>query len=137
MLHSFRAAVTAARRHGDLYFAVLLSEQSILNALGSASSLWQGWVYTPAVTVWVFLSQCSRADHSCRDAVARLAAWRVAKGLSPCSAETGATASRGRICRRKPAVSWFDKRAAARSAHSRPAARLPHEKPRLFVSLTR
>ncbi|MCA1626535.1 MAG: IS4 family transposase [Acidobacteria bacterium] len=89
MLDSFRAAVTAARRHGDLYFAALLSEQSILNSLGSASSLWQGWVYTPAVTVWVFLSQCLSADHSCRDAVARLAAWRVTKGLSPCSAETG------------------------------------------------
>jgi hypothetical protein len=89
MLDSFRAAVTAARRQGDLYFAALLSEQSILQALGSASSLWQGWIYTPAVTVWAFLSQCLSADHSCRDAVARLAAWRVAQGLSPCSAETG------------------------------------------------
>lgn len=89
MLDSFRAAVARARRHGDLYFAALLSEQSILDALGSASSLWQGWVYTPAVTVWMFLSQCMSADHSCRDAVARLAAWRVTKGLSPCSAETG------------------------------------------------
>jgi hypothetical protein len=89
MLDSFRAAVTAARRHEDLYFAALLSEQSILDALGSASSLWQGWVYTPVVTVWVFLSQCLSADHSCRDAVARLAAWRVTNGLSPCSAETG------------------------------------------------
>jgi len=89
MLDSFRAAVATARRHGDLYFAALLSEQSIRDALGSASSLWQGWVYTPAVTVWMFLSQCMSADHSCRDAVARLAAWRVAKGLSPCSAETG------------------------------------------------
>jgi hypothetical protein len=66
-----------------------LSEQRILEALGSASSLWQGWVYTPAVTVWVFLSQCLSADHSCRDAVARLAAWRVTQGLAPCSAETG------------------------------------------------
>lgn len=89
MLDSFRAAVTAARRHEDLYFAALLSEQNILHALGSASSLWRGWLYTPAVTVWVFLSQCLSADHSCRDAVARLAAWRVAKGHAPCSAETG------------------------------------------------
>ena len=89
MLDSFRAAVIAARRHEDLYFAPLLSEQNILHALGSASSLWRGWLYSPAVTVWVFLSQCLSADHSCRDAVARLAAWRVAKGLSPCSAETG------------------------------------------------
>lgn len=89
MFDSFRAAVTAARRHGDLYFAALLSEQHILQALGEASSLWQGWIYTPAVTVWTFLSQCLSPDHSCRDAVARLAAWRVTQGLAPCSAETG------------------------------------------------
>jgi hypothetical protein len=42
------------------------------------------------VTVWVFLSQCLSPDHSCRDAVARLIAWRVARGQEPCSAETGA-----------------------------------------------
>ena len=90
MVESFHAAVARARRHGDLYFAALLSEQRIRKALGSASSLWQGWVYTPAVTIWVFLSQCLSADHSCRDAVARLAAWRVTQGLPPCSAETGA-----------------------------------------------
>jgi hypothetical protein len=40
--------------------------------------------------VWVFLSQCLSADHSCRDAVAGLAAWRVAQGLYACSADTGA-----------------------------------------------
>ncbi len=90
MVHSFRAAVAAARRHGDLYFAALLSEQSILDALGSASSLWQGWIYTPAVTLWVFLAQCLSPDHSCRDAVARLAAWRAVQGDAPCSSRTGA-----------------------------------------------
>ena len=90
MVRSFRAAVAAARRHGDLYFAALLSEQSILDALGSASSLWQGWIYTPAVTLWVFLSQCLSPDHSCLDAVARLIAWRVAQGDASCSSRTGA-----------------------------------------------
>jgi len=90
MVQSFRAAVAQARRHGDLYFAALLPQDRILKAFAAARAAWQGWVYTPAVTVWVFLSQCLSADHSCRDAVARLIAWRVAKGLSPCSAETGA-----------------------------------------------
>jgi putative transposase len=42
------------------------------------------------VTVWVFLSQCLSPDHSCRDAVARLVAWRLACGWKPCSADTGA-----------------------------------------------
>ncbi len=90
MLHSFRVAIAEARRHGDLYFAALVDRQSISEAFGEASSLWQGWIYTPAITVWVFLSQCLSPDHSCRDAVARLSAWRTAQGWKPCSPETGA-----------------------------------------------
>lgn len=90
MAHSFRAAVADARRHGDLYFAALLSQDRIQKAFGAARRIWQGWIYTPAVTVWVFLSQCLSPDHSCREAVARLIAWRVGRGLKPCSAKTGA-----------------------------------------------
>ena len=80
MVHSFRATVAEARRHGDLYFAALLPQDRIEKAFGTARWLWQGWIYTPAVTVWVFLSQCLSPDHSCRDAVARLIAWRLARG---------------------------------------------------------
>jgi hypothetical protein len=90
MFASFRGAVMQARRHGDLYFAALLDPQSITAAFGATSSLWRGWIYTPAVTCWVFLSQCLSPDHSCRDAVVRLAAWRTTHGLEPCSADTGA-----------------------------------------------
>jgi hypothetical protein len=90
MLDGFRSAVVQARRHGDLYFAALLDAQSITEAFGAASSLWQGWIYTPAITCWTFLSQCLSPDHSCREAVARLAAWRTMQGLKPCSADTGA-----------------------------------------------
>ncbi len=90
MFDSFRHAVMQARRDGDLYFAALRDHQSILDALGSASSLWQGWIDTPAATIWVFLSQCLSADHSCRDAVARLSAWHLAQGRRPCSPDTGA-----------------------------------------------
>ena len=98
MFAAFRAEVATARRYGDLYFASLLSAEVILSALGLTSSLWQGWIYTPEVTIWVFLSQCLSADHSCRDAVARLAAWRVAQGLEACSADTGAYCkARGRL----------------------------------------
>ncbi len=87
---AFRCAVAEARRQGDLYFAGLLTEDRILAAFGQARWLWQGWIYTPSVTIWVFLSQCLSGDHSCRDAVARLMSWRVAQELAPCSAETGA-----------------------------------------------
>lgn len=87
---SFRRAVAEARRQGGLYFASLLSEERIDEAFGITRALWQGWVYTPATTVWVFLSQCLSADHSCVEAVAGLIAWRVAHGKEPCSADTGA-----------------------------------------------
>jgi putative transposase len=90
MFDSFRSSVVQARRHGDLYFAALLDRETIIEALGEASSLWQGWIYTPAVTCWTFLSQCLSPDHSCREAVVRLAAWRTTQGLAPCSTETGA-----------------------------------------------
>ena len=90
MVRPFRAAVAEARRQGQLYFAALLPEDRILKAFGAARANWRGWVYTPANTVWVFLSQCLSADHSCRDAVARLIAWLVAEGRRPCSADTGA-----------------------------------------------
>lgn len=87
---AFRRAIAEARRDGGLYFASLLSKDRILQAFGEARWFWQGWIYSPAVTVWVFLAQCLSSDHSCRDAVAKLIGWRLAQGLKPCSADTGA-----------------------------------------------
>jgi putative transposase len=87
---SFRKAVAKVRRQGGLYFAALLAEDHIQQAFGRARWFWQGWVYTPAVTIWVFLAQCLSADHSCRDAVSQLIAWLLARGRRPCSADTGA-----------------------------------------------
>jgi DDE family transposase len=87
---AFRRAVAEARRQGDLYFAGLLPEDRIEQAFGKARWFWQSWIYSPAVTLWVFLAQCLSPDHSCRDAVARLIAWRLTQGLKPCSADTGA-----------------------------------------------
>jgi hypothetical protein len=87
---AFRRALAEARRHGNLYFAGLLAEDHIAEAFGPARQFWQGWIYTPAVTVWVFLAQCLSPDHSCRDAVAQLLAWLLASGRRRCSAKTGA-----------------------------------------------
>jgi len=39
--------------------------------------------------LWVFLAQVLSADHSCREAVARLNFWRLARGLKPCSPDAG------------------------------------------------
>ncbi len=46
-------------------------------------------LFTPETTVAVFLSQVSSDDHSCRGAVARLLACRVAGGLPACSPDAG------------------------------------------------
>jgi len=47
-------------------------------------------VYTPAVTLWAFLSQCLSSCKSCVAAVARVLVLRVALGLSACGAGNGA-----------------------------------------------
>ena len=47
-------------------------------------------LFSPLLTLWVFLSQVLNPDHSCRAAVARFLAWRTAQGLAPCSADPSA-----------------------------------------------
>lgn len=49
---------------------------------------WLDRVFSPLVTLWVFLGQVLSPDHSCRAAVARLNAHRVARGHKACSART-------------------------------------------------
>jgi hypothetical protein len=46
-------------------------------------------VFSPLVTLALFLGQVLSDDHSCRAAVARLLAWRAACGLPECSPDTG------------------------------------------------
>jgi hypothetical protein len=46
-------------------------------------------LFSPLVTVWLFLSQVLSKDHSCLTAVARFLAYRARRGLAPCSARTG------------------------------------------------
>jgi hypothetical protein len=74
----------------DLPFTDVLSEGIVERALGTITAFWRDRIYSPLVTLWVFLSQVLSADHSCRAAVARLLAHRLARGQSPCSPETGA-----------------------------------------------
>lgn len=73
-------------------------EEEVNRAVRQVGSRFRQRIYTPAVTLWTFLSQCLDPDHSCRQAVARLLAWRVARGLPPCSAENDAYGkARGRL----------------------------------------
>lgn len=62
----------------------------IMQALAAIDFCWKQRIYSPMVTLWVFLGQVLSADHSCRSAVARLISFRIANGQSPCSSATGA-----------------------------------------------
>ena len=97
MCHSHRGAfrdqLNFLRRQflqdGDLPFTNVLTEDVIAQALAAITG-WLDRIFSPLVTLRVFLGQVLSADHSCRAAVARLIAHRLAQGQSPCSAETGA-----------------------------------------------
>jgi hypothetical protein len=75
---------------GDLPFSNVLSQDIVAQALTAMNTFWRDRIYSPLVTLWVFLGQVLSADPSCRAAVARLIAHRISRGQCPCSAETGA-----------------------------------------------
>jgi hypothetical protein len=80
-------------QEGPLPFADVLTSESLSEALEQIKVSWKDRIYTPLVTLWVFLGQILSTDHSCRAAVARLIAHRVSQDLEPCSSETGAYCS--------------------------------------------
>lgn len=75
---------------GNLPFSDILSTGLIEQALTALQVGLVNCVYTPLVTLRVFLGQVLSADHSCRAAVARLIAYRAARKERACSAETSA-----------------------------------------------
>jgi hypothetical protein len=88
-----RQQVNTLRREflqeGELRFADVLSSGGLTEALAEIQRPWKDRIFTPLVTLWVFLGQVLNADQSCRAAVARLIAHRAAEGLPPCSSDTG------------------------------------------------
>src|SRR5207249_12057819 len=79
---AFRDQVNFLRRQflqdGDLPFTNVLTEEVLAQAL-SAVTGWLDRIFSPLVTLWVFLGQVLSADHSCRAAVARLIVYRLAR----------------------------------------------------------
>jgi Transposase DDE domain len=90
---SFRRQATVLRRQflqdGGLPFTDVLTDAVLADALATVGG-WLDRVFSPLVTLGVFLGQVLSPDHSCRAAVARRAAHRLAHGQRPCSARTGA-----------------------------------------------
>jgi DDE family transposase len=85
-------------RNDGLPFADVLTEAGIRGALAENGVAYRDRVFSPATTIWGFLSQVLSDDHSCRDAVARVIAHRAASGAPACSPNTASYCNaRGRL----------------------------------------
>src|SRR5947209_14142792 len=85
-------------RDDGLPFADVLTELRIREALDEHGVRHRARVFDPVTTLWGFLSQVLSDDHSCRDAVARVIAHRVASGLETCSPNAASYCNaRGRL----------------------------------------
>src|SRR5438270_4586171 len=73
-----------------LPFAAALPAELVQQVLREEGVRFRDRLFSPLVTLWVFLSQVLDPDHSCRAAVARWQAWRIARGRTPGSADTSA-----------------------------------------------
>lgn len=78
-----------------LPFADVLSQEEVQSACVAEGVAWGdsgSTIFTPAVTLWAWLSQVVHGDKlsSCTAAVARVAVLLIALGRKPCSMNTGA-----------------------------------------------
>jgi hypothetical protein len=71
-----------------LPFQEILNADMVNAALAAEGVSFKERIYTPLVTIWLFLSQVLDPDHSCRAAVARLIVWLAIRGRKPCAPET-------------------------------------------------
>jgi hypothetical protein len=93
---------------GDLPFSNTLSKETIAEVLRAINVCWLDRIYTPLITLWVFLNQVLSQDHSCRAVVSRLVAHRVSQGQRPYSAETGAYCqARKRLPKKSSSRKWL------------------------------
>jgi hypothetical protein len=81
--------VKSLRESDVLPFHEILDAKTVKDALAEEGVTFSERLYTPLVTLCVFLSQVLDPDHSCRAAVARLIVWLAINGRKPCAPDTG------------------------------------------------
>ena len=91
----FRLILKSFLQRPGLPFADALPEEAIQRAFDDENASFaddEDAVYTPAITLWAFLSQVlfKEEQKSCVAAVARVIVLRVALEFEPCSSNTGA-----------------------------------------------
>ena len=94
-LYRFGLVLRSFLQHRGLPFADVLSEETIqqqFDAAGVSFGQGEGDVYTPALTLWAFLSQVlfKGEQRSCLAAVARVIVLLVSLGQRPCADDSGA-----------------------------------------------
>jgi putative transposase len=75
-------------RHPGLPFLDHLSPARVNASCRERGHTWRPRIYTPWITLGLFLSQVVSDDHSCDDAVDRFQKYRSDRGLSAVSADT-------------------------------------------------
>jgi hypothetical protein len=83
-----REKVDSLRESTALPFHEILDARMVDDALAEEQVRFDERIYTPLVTLCVFLSQVLDPDHSCRAAVARLIVWMAIQGRKPCAPDT-------------------------------------------------
>src|SRR5258708_36561235 len=68
----------------------LLSAADVDAALAAEGCSYRERLFTPGITIWIFLGQVLDPDHSCRQALLRFVAWLSAHGRQPASPQSGA-----------------------------------------------
>ena len=76
-------------RRAGLPFQAVLSEASIQSVLAAEEVKYRNRLYTPIVTIWMFLSQVLEPDKSLSHAVKRARAWLASDAAEPPSKHTG------------------------------------------------
>ncbi len=91
----FRLVLASFLQRPGLPFADVLSEEAVQATFAKEDGCFaedEDAIYTPALTLWAFLSQVlfKGEPHACLAAVSRVAVLRVSLHREPCSTNTGA-----------------------------------------------
>ena len=98
----------------------VLAPERVAEGLAEAHLTWRQRQFPPHVTLWTFLWQVLSANGSCREAVTRVRALRVAQGQVPPSPNTGSYC-KARLRLPEAVVAWLAKAAGQRLSHQAPA----------------
>jgi hypothetical protein len=87
--HQFQSLRNQLQHRGALPFLKLLCPRLVAAIARRCNHRWRNRIYTPWITLSLFLSQVLSDDQSCADAVTRFQKFRADQGLDPVAPETG------------------------------------------------